>query len=130
MVEYRCDHVHLKANNIEETVRWYCDVVGGKITFEGQFKGSKVYYVNVSGTDFIIYGKLEDEEALPSSIKPRFGVDHFGFAVDDLDAALADLRAKNVTILEGPLQPRPNQRIAYIEAPDQVRIELTERKKN
>jgi len=59
---------------------------------------------------------------------PFLGVEHIGLAVDDLDAALADLAAKGVTLLSGPTQARPGVRIAFIEAPDAVRVELIERK--
>jgi len=55
-------------------------------------------------------------------------VDHFGFAVEDMEEAVADLRAKNVTILEAPWSPRPGLTICYIEGPDKVRIELSQRR--
>ena len=49
-------------------------------------------------------------------------------AVDDMDAAVSELKKKGVRFVVDPLQVRPGVRIAYIEAPDQVRIELTERR--
>lgn len=128
MQTYRCDHIHLKADDVQKTADWYCEVLGGKKTFEGQFRGSKVIYVDINGMIFIIFGLLNsDSEPIPASINTRFGVDHFGFQVDNVDAAIAELRAKNVPIVEEPSTARPGVRIAYIEAPDQVRIELTQR---
>ena len=52
---------------------------------------------------------------------------HIGFRVDDMDAAADELKAKGVNFLQEPTQIRPGVRIAYIEAPDKVRIELCER---
>jgi catechol 2,3-dioxygenase-like lactoylglutathione lyase family enzyme len=79
-----------------------------------------------------VFGQLQGENGDTRPIEPtlrtRFGVDHFGFAVDDLDASVGDLRAKGVNVLEGPWSPRQGLRICYIEAPDRVRIELSERK--
>jgi hypothetical protein len=41
MQTYRCDHIHLKAVEVESIARWYVDTLGAKVTFEGEFKGSK-----------------------------------------------------------------------------------------
>ncbi|MBM3854398.1 MAG: VOC family protein [Verrucomicrobia bacterium] len=132
MITYRCDHVHLKAVDVERTARWYLANLGARITFEGKFKGSKVYYLEIGGFTFIVFGQLQGEDGAAEPIEPslrtRFGVDHFGFAVDNIEASVGELRAKDVTVLEGPWSPRPGLRICYIEAPDHVRIELSERK--
>ena len=79
----------------------------------------------------ICFGRLEDEsgeaEPIEPTLRTRFGVDHFGFAVDDVRGAIEELRAGGVTILEEPWSPRDGLTIAYIEGPDKVRIELTQR---
>lgn len=59
---------------------------------------------------------------------PHRGIEHIGLAVDDLDAALADLRAKGAEVLSGPDSPRPGVRIAFLAAPESTRIELVERR--
>lgn len=127
MVAYHVDHLHLISPNIEETRQWYCEVFGGKVTFEANFKGKQVYYVDVNGFNIIIIEQFPGEEPLPATIQTKEGLDHFGFAIDDMDAAAADLRAKGVKFVVEPMQVRPGLRIAYIEAPDKVRIELSER---
>jgi catechol 2,3-dioxygenase-like lactoylglutathione lyase family enzyme len=125
----RCDHIHLIAENVEETLQWYCRFLGAKVTFQGAFHGSTVYYFDIAGMTFVVFGKLEDEAApMPGTVHPKHGVDHFGFAVDDLSQAVDELRAGGVAILEGPLTVRPGLRIAYIEGPDRIRIELCERR--
>jgi catechol 2,3-dioxygenase-like lactoylglutathione lyase family enzyme len=132
MIHYRCDHVHLKAVDPEATAMWYVEKFGASITFEGRFKGSKVFYFMIGDFTFIVFGQLEGEENEKSPIQPtlqtRFGVDHFGFAVNNMAESVADLRAKGVTILEEPWSPRPGLTICYIEGPDKARIELSERK--
>jgi len=128
MQTYRVDHLHLISPNIQETKDWYCNVFGGKVTFEGEFKGNKVYYVDVNGFNIILIERLPDEKPLAATIHTREGLDHFGFAIDDMDAAAAELKSKGVKFLVEPLQVRPGLRIAYVEAPDKVRIELSERK--
>lgn len=127
MAIFSGDHVHLKAEDVVATSEWYRDVLGGEITFEGQFRGSLVRFVELPGMRLYVYGELENEMSLPASLQPRFGLDHFGLLVDDMDEAIAELRAKDVPIYEAPWTVRPGLRIACIAAPDQVRIELTER---
>lgn len=127
MAKFRMDHIHLKSTDVEATARWYCDMLGARITYEGEFRGSKVHYLDINGTMFFLFGRLNNEDVLSDTITPRFGVDHFGFEVDDLDAAVAELKAKGVQMFEEPSDVRPGLRIAYIIGPDQVRIELSER---
>jgi lactoylglutathione lyase len=131
MMNYKCDHIHLKAVDVEKTVDWYVNNLGAKITFSGQFRGSKVFYFEISGFTYIVFGQLEGEEGENSPIEPtlrtRYGNDHFGFAVDNMKEAVSDLREKGVNILEEPWSPRSGLTICYIEGPDKVRIELSER---
>jgi catechol 2,3-dioxygenase-like lactoylglutathione lyase family enzyme len=128
MLSFRIDHIHLISPNIERTKQWYCDVLGGKETFCGEFKGNKVYFIDLNGFNIIMIEQLPDGTPLPATIETREGLDHFGLAVDDLDAAVSALKKKGVRFVVDPLQVRPGVRIAYIEAPDKVRIELTERR--
>ncbi len=128
MQTYRIDHIHLISPNIEPTKDWYCNILGGKVTFEGEFKGSKVYYVDLNGFNIIIVKQLPNEKPISATIQTREGLDHFGVAIDDMDAAVAELKEKGVKFVVEPMQVRPGLRIAYIEAPYKVRIELSERK--
>lgn len=128
MQTYRVDHIHLICPDIETAKQWYCDMFGGKVTFEGEFKGYKVYYIDLSGFRVILIEQLPDENPLPATIQSREGLDHFGVEVHDMDAAAAELKAKGVRFVVEPIQLRPGLRIAYVEAPDKVRIELSERR--
>lgn len=124
----RCDHIHLIAADVEATCGWYVRVLGARVTFEGAFRGSRVCYLDIAGTTFVVFGRLENEKPLqPGTVAAKTGVDHFGFSVGDIDQALAELRELGVNILEGPILVRPGLRIAYIEGPDRIRIELCER---
>jgi len=128
MPSYRVDHIHLISPEIEKTKKWYCETLGGRETFSGEFKGNKVYYVDLNGFNIILIERLPDATPLPATLQTREGLDHFGVAVDDMDAAVSDLKARGVRFIAEPLQVRPGVRIAYIQGPDKVRIELTERK--
>ena len=54
MFKLRCDHIHLKSNDVEATAQWYCTHLGAEITFKGSFRGAKVYYLAMGGMNFIL----------------------------------------------------------------------------
>ena len=58
---------------------------------------------------------------------PHRGLDRFGFAVPDLDAAAAALKAKGVEFTLEPKRVRPGLRIAFIRGPQGISIELLQR---
>jgi hypothetical protein len=82
----------------------------------------------VNGFNIIIIEKMPDEKPLAATIQTIEGLDHFGFAIDDMDVVAEELKSKGVKFVVEPMQVRPGLRIAYVEAPDKVRIELSERK--
>jgi hypothetical protein len=67
-------------------------------------------------------------ESLGEGGSSRFGTDHIGLLVDDLDATAAELKRRGVQFQMEPSEFRPGLRISFILGPDQVRIELLERK--
>jgi catechol 2,3-dioxygenase-like lactoylglutathione lyase family enzyme len=58
---------------------------------------------------------------------PHLGLEHIGLGVDDLDAAVAALRAKGADIPIGPLAGGPGFRLAFVRGPEGVMVELLQR---
>jgi hypothetical protein len=59
----------------------------------------------------------------------QWGVDHFGMQVKgDFDAFCSGLRKKGVAFSMDPTDINPTTRIAFINAPDGVSVELLNRK--
>jgi catechol 2,3-dioxygenase-like lactoylglutathione lyase family enzyme len=63
-------------------------------------------------------------EELSEGGPARFGTDHIGLQVDDIDTTAAELKSRGVEFDVEPYQVRPGLRIAFIKGPDQLRIEL------
>ncbi len=63
-----------------------------------------------------------------NSFEPTRGraIDHIGFSVDDLAVTLDRLRGEGVNVLEGIRTIAGGTRIAFIEGPDKIWIELVE----
>ena len=65
--------------------------------------------------------------AAPAPSAPYQGIDHFGFAVKNIDGICATLKEKGVRFTLEPYDIRPGTRIAFIRGPENISIELLER---
>jgi len=122
------DHVHLVAKNPQATAAWYVDKLGGRIVRSLDVKGAPQIYVSFDGFIVIVRGQRPAESA---AVKPglQWGVDHFGVRVKgDFDGFCQGLRTKGVTLGLDPTDFNPTTRIAFINAPDGVSVELLNRK--
>jgi catechol 2,3-dioxygenase-like lactoylglutathione lyase family enzyme len=122
------DHVHLVAKDPHATASWYVDKLGGKIAKSLDVRGAPQIYVTFGGFIIIVRGQRPVERAAD---KPglQWGVDHFGLRVKgDFDGFCAGLRSKGVAFSLEPTDFNPTTRIAFIEAPDGVSVELLDRK--
>ncbi|WP_207540702.1 VOC family protein [Sabulicella rubraurantiaca] len=127
MVEFRCDHIHLRSPDPERTARFYVDVLGARDAGSVQARGALRRMVELGGLNIFIEAVPDTTPSPPPA--PFMGLEHVGFAVSDLDAAQAKLAAHGVSLLgAGIEQVRPGVRIAFIEGPERVRIEMIERK--
>jgi lactoylglutathione lyase len=122
------DHVHLVAKDPQATADWYAGKLGGKIVRRLDVKGAPQIYVSFGGFIVIVRGQRPAELA---EEKPglQWGVDHFGVRVKgDFDGFCEALRRKGVTFSLDPTDFNPTTRIAFIDAPDGVSVELLNRK--
>ena len=83
--------------------------------------------MDLNGMHIIIAGPLQAEFAREKTGEPYVGLDHFGFKVDSLEEAIKELKDKGVHFLQDLTLTPAGGKIAFLEAPDNVRIELTER---
>jgi hypothetical protein len=69
------------------------------------------------------------EEKVADKTGFEFGTDHFGFRIEgDFDGFCGGLKKSGVKFTVDPMDFTPSLRIAFIEAPDGVSIELLQRK--
>lgn len=122
------DHVHLVAKDAHATARWYVDKLGGEIARSLDVKGAPQVYVSFNGFIVIVRGERPGESAADKSTL-EWGVDHFGLRVKgDFNSFCSGLKNKGVTFSLEPTDFNPTTRIAFINAPDGVSIELLDRK--
>jgi len=113
-------HIHLRAPDPAAALAWYGSSIGGTA---GKLK-DRIDGINFGG----IWLLAQKGDAMPSA---GHAIDHLGFRPVNVDAAVAALKAKNVKVTT---EPRPlklpsgtEMRLAFIEGPDGVRLELVQR---
>jgi catechol 2,3-dioxygenase-like lactoylglutathione lyase family enzyme len=122
------DHVHLVSKDPKSSAAWYEEKLGGRVVNSSEVRGAPSIVVSFKGATVIIRGQRPGEEAKEKT-GIEWGTDHFGFRVDgDFDGFCGDLKKNGVTFTVEPMDFAPSARIAFIEAPDGVNIELVHRK--
>ncbi len=121
------DHVHLISEDPDATASWYVEKLGGEIAQSGEVRGAPQIYVSFNGATLIVRGQRPGEQA-DNKGGLEWGTDHFGFHVsENFDGFCDGLKQKGVRFTLEPTNFTPTTRIAFIEAPDGVSIELVHR---
>ena len=123
------DHVHLLSKDPQSTANLVCGETGGQ---NRKKRGRKRRATGLRHARRIYRDRARTApagERRRISAGLEWGVDHFGLRVQgDFDGFCGDLRGKGVTFSLEPRDFNPTTRIAFINAPDGVSIELLNRK--
>jgi catechol 2,3-dioxygenase-like lactoylglutathione lyase family enzyme len=123
----RFDHIHLRSPDPEATARWFAEMLGAEVIRSAP-DGQPRIDLKLGGADIFIAPVPPGDGTVGAPPRPPHqGLDHFGFAVPDLDAAAAALKAKGVEFTLEPKQARPGLRIAFVRGPQGISIELLQR---
>ncbi len=123
---YEFNHVHLKAPDPEKTANWYVKAFGFRIMSDTvrEFGDRFIRCESVGGVGVNISGARTGETLGGGDASAHWGLEHFGLNVDDLDAEIERLTGVGAELLEGPIDASSGMRMAFVKAPDDVRIEL------
>jgi catechol 2,3-dioxygenase-like lactoylglutathione lyase family enzyme len=125
------DHIHLIVTDIPKTVAWFKENFGARERYLGivndSFDGTEQYYLDFGNTGLFVRGQT-DVEHLSADPGNRLGINHISFRVDDVFETLEMLRAKGNRVLLEPDVMDENQAYAFVEGPDNIRVELIHRK--
>ena len=119
----RIDHIEMVTADAERAVRFYTGVLGFKVRSRLTVPGGlELVYLDLGGTTVELMTYTEMKPA------PRAEGEHLGYRmmaleVDDMQRALAELKAKGIEPSWGPIV-RPSYARAEIRDPDGNSIEL------
>jgi catechol 2,3-dioxygenase-like lactoylglutathione lyase family enzyme len=122
-------HVAVKTTDLDRDIAFYRDSLGGEVIDRAEGNGGRadeVTYAALSVADKRVYlFETAPYEAggLVEELPPGFL--HFGYVVDDVDAAAAELAADGIPFVMEPTNFGP-LRVAFCRSPGGTRIELLE----
>lgn len=128
MPTYGYDHLHFRSEDPHAARKFWEDMFGAKVLEEGKLGGAPSFNMDLNGMRFLVSGRAEGEDPKKVGSDPRYGLDHFGLLVDDMARAAEELRSKGAEFICDPWEIRPGTTIAFIKGPDDISIELAERK--
>jgi catechol 2,3-dioxygenase-like lactoylglutathione lyase family enzyme len=128
MPVYSYDHIHLRTKDLRGTAEFYQRMFGAHITGElVQSDGQPRIDLEINGLAVFIARVPPEADTLSSPEEAHLGLDHFGLRVDNLEAAASELKQRGVSFASEPRVVRPGLKVAFIQCPDNVRVELLER---
>ncbi len=126
---FRFEHLHLKAPDPKKTADWYVGTFNFEIVSD-RVRDTGDRFIECKTVDGVIVriSGARTGEAMPEgSADAHYGIEHFGLTVDDIEAEIKRLEGLGAKLREGPTDGSSGTRVAFIEAPDNVRIEILER---
>ena len=127
---YAINHVHIRSVDPHSSAAWYAEHFGAKIVSEREvMPGTVTLSMEVGGP---VRLNISSKPAGTPDIRAaaelnRLGLEHFGFDVSDLATELERLEKADVRIVLPLTEVVGGTRLAYIEGPDDVLIELVQR---
>ena len=128
-MQYSINHVHIRSSDPQASASWYEKHFGAKKLWEREvMPGTVTISMEVGGPVRLnISSKPEgSSDARGVAELNRLGLEHFGFDVLDLQSDLERLEAAGIRIVLPLTQVSSGTRLAYIEGPDDVLIELVQ----
>ena len=131
----KIDHLGIAVANVDEAQKFYCGILGlapqGVETVAEQ--KVKVVFLPTGDSELELLESTDPEGPIAKFIEKKgAGMQHVALRVDDIDAALAELKEKGVALIDQtPRYGAGGARIAFLhpKATGGVLLELCERKK-
>ena len=120
---YRFHHVHLICKDLEGMINFFTEALGATLVARKKFGTADGASLDLQGTTVNLRVDREDEVLAGDASQTRFGYDHIGLLVEDVDAAYEDLKKRGFNFFMPPKEI-PDLRIAFFRGPEDITIEL------
>ena len=123
---YRFHHVHLICKDLEGMINFFTEALGATLVAPKKFGTADGASLDLQGTTVNLRVNREDEIMTGDASQTRFGYDHLGLLVEDVDAAYEDLKKQGFKFFMAP-KDIPDLRIAFFRGPEDITIELIQK---
>ncbi len=127
MPNYWYDHVHLISPDPLRTAQFYESMFNAeRVSTRELADGRTSVELNLNGSRILLMQRPVQPESASMQSVTDIGLEHFGIRTDNLEAAVADLKAKGVQFRDEIRVIRPGVKISFLWAPENVLVELLE----
>ena len=130
----KVDHIGVAVSNLEESIKFYEEVLGLKCqgTEVVEEQKVKVAFLPIGDTEIELLEATEPDSPIAKFIEKKGqGVQHIAFRVDDIEKALEEMRSLGIKLIdEKPRYGAGGARIAFLhpKSTNGLLVELCERK--
>ena len=126
---FNVDHIHLKSSDPRKTAAWFVEAFNVEIVSERVRPTGDLFITTMTegGLAINISAEKEGEVLGPADADAHYGLEHFGFDTDDMDADIERLVGLGAVLKEAPSDQGGGVIIGFIAAPGDIRIELIHR---
>lgn len=128
-MKYVINHVHIRATDPRKSAEWYVEHFNAEIMSEREVMPGTITVSTKVGGSARLNISSQPEGSSPqraSAELNQLGLEHFGFDVEDLQEELTRLEQAGVRIVLPLTEVVGGAKLAYIEGPDDVLIELVQ----
>lgn len=126
---FNVNHIHLKSSDPRKTAAWFVEAFNVEIVSERVRPTGDLFITTMTegGLAINISAEKQGEVLGPADADPHYGLEHFGFDTDDMDADIERLVGLGAVLKEAPSDQGGGVTIGFIAAPGDIRIELIHR---
>lgn len=122
---YRFHHVHIICKDLDKMITFFTKALGATLVTRQKFGTADGASLDLKGATVNLRVSREDEQMTGDASQSRYGYDHIGLEVEDIEAAFKDLTAQGFSFLVPPREV-PKLKIAFFKGPEDITIELVE----
>ena len=106
-------------------IAFFTEVLGATLIKRQKFGTADGASLDLQGTTVNLRVSREDEQMVGDASQARYGYDHIGLEVEDIETVFKDLTAQGFTFLVPPREI-PDLKIAFFKGPEDITIELVQ----
>jgi catechol 2,3-dioxygenase-like lactoylglutathione lyase family enzyme len=122
---YRFHHLHIICKDLEKMISFFTKVLGATLVTRQKFGTADGASLDLQGFTVNLRVSREDDQLVGDASQSRYGYDHIGLEVEDIETVFKDLRKQGFTFLVPPTEI-PDLKIAFFKGPEDITIELVE----
>jgi len=128
-MSFRFHHVHIICKDLEKMIGFFTEDTGAVLVKRKKFGTADGATLDLQGSTINLRVARADEKLEGDASRTVFGYNHIGLEVEDIEAAFKDLREQGYSFFMPPTDI-PDLRIAFFRGPEDIVIELVQKKDN